>query len=61
VFALPELDPDFEGSKVILADKVDGLPLPGREQPFRIIAPQDKMQARLIYSAVKAEVVRLRK
>src|SRR5580698_8595977 len=60
VFALPELDPMFSGSKVIIADKADGGPLPGRQQPFRIVAPQDKMHARSIYSLVKIEVVRLR-
>jgi Oxidoreductase molybdopterin binding domain len=60
VFALPELDPMFAGSKVIIADKADGGPLPGPQQPFRIVAPQDKMHARSIYSLVKIEVVRLR-
>ena len=61
VFALPELDPQFAGAKVLLADRVDGGPLPETEQPLRVIAPQDKMQARSVYSVVKAEVVRLRK
>lgn len=61
VFALPELDPKFEGAKVILADKRDGGPLPATEQPLRVVAPQDKLHARSIYSVVKAEVVRLRK
>lgn len=61
VFALPELDPKFAGAKVILADKRDGGPLPATEQPLRIVAPQDKMHARSIYSVVRAEVVRLRK
>jgi len=60
VFALPELDPMFAGSKVIIADKADGGPLPGPQQPFRIVAPQDKMHARSIYSLVKIEVVQLR-
>jgi DMSO/TMAO reductase YedYZ molybdopterin-dependent catalytic subunit len=60
VFALPEIDPQFAGAKVIIADKADGTPLPGRELPFRIVAPQDKMHARSIYSLVKLEVVRLR-
>lgn len=60
VFALPEIDPQFSGAKVIIADKEDGAPLPGREQPFRIVAPEDKMHARSIYSLVKLEVVRLR-
>jgi hypothetical protein len=60
VFALPEIDPQFSGAKVIIADKVDGAPLPAREQPFRIVAPEDKMHARSIYSLVKLEIVRLR-
>ena len=60
VFALPEIDPQFSGAKVIIADKADGAALPTREQPFRIVAPEDKMHARSIYSLVKLEVVRLR-
>ena len=60
VFALPEIDPQFSGAKVIIADKADGAALPSREQPFRIVAPEDKMHARSIYSLVKLEVVRLR-
>jgi DMSO/TMAO reductase YedYZ molybdopterin-dependent catalytic subunit len=60
VFALPEIDPQFSGAKVIIADKVDGASLPARDQPFRIVAPEDKMHARSIYSLVKLEVVRLR-
>jgi DMSO/TMAO reductase YedYZ molybdopterin-dependent catalytic subunit len=60
VFALPEIDPQFSGAKVIIADKADGSALPAREQPFRVVAPEDKMHARSIYSLVKLEVVRLR-
>jgi hypothetical protein len=60
VFALPEIDPQFAGEKVIIADKLDGAPLPATQQPFRIVSPQDKMQARSIYSLLKIEVVRLR-
>jgi hypothetical protein len=60
VFALPEIDPQFAGEKVIIADKLNGAPLPATQQPFRIVSPQDKMQARSIYSLLKIEVVRLR-
>lgn len=60
VFALAEIDPAFSGSRIIIADKADGAPLPDKQQPFRIVAPQDKMHARSIYSLVKLEVVRLR-
>ena len=59
VFALPELDPQFAGEKVIIADKLDGAPLPATQQPFRVVVPTDKMHARSIYSLVKLEVVRL--
>jgi len=60
VFALAEIDPMFAGEKVLIADKADGAALPGRELPFRVVAPGDKMHARSIYSLVKLEVVRLR-
>jgi DMSO/TMAO reductase YedYZ molybdopterin-dependent catalytic subunit len=60
VFALAEIDPMFGGAKVLIADKADGAALPGRELPFRVVAPGDKMHARSIYSLVKLEVVRLR-
>jgi hypothetical protein len=59
VFALAEIDPQFSGVKVLIADKENGLPLPDRYKPFRVISPQDKMRARSIYSLVKVEVVKL--
>lgn len=60
VFTLAEIDPMFAGAKVIIADKADGVALPATQLPFRVVAPQDKMHARSIYSLVKLEVVRLR-
>ena len=60
VFALAEIDPMFGGAKVMIADKADGATLPATQQPFRVVAPGDKMHARSIYSLLKIEVVRLR-
>jgi hypothetical protein len=60
VFALPEIDPVFMGAKVVVADKRDGGPLYGPQQPLQMIAPQDKLHARSMYSLTKIEVVRLR-
>jgi len=60
VFALPEVDPAFEGSRVLVADKRDGGPLLATQKPLQLIAPQDKMHARSMYSLVKIELVRLR-
>ena len=59
VFALAEIDPQFSGVKVLVADKENGLPLPNKYRPFRVISPQDKMRARSIYSLIKVEVVKL--
>lgn len=59
VFAPAEIDPNFSGEKILIADKENGLPLPDRYKPFRIISPQDKMRARSIYSLIKLEVVKL--
>jgi hypothetical protein len=60
IFALAEIDPMFGGAKVVIADKADGAALPATQQPFRVVAPGDKMHARSIYSLLKIEVVRLR-
>lgn len=48
VYSLPEVDPEFTSNMVLLAIEKDGEPLPGGEGPFRLIAPQDKKQARWI-------------
>lgn len=61
VLALPEIDPAFQATQVLLADRENGAALPEKEAPFRLIVPQDKMMARSIYSVIKLEVVRLRK
>ncbi len=60
VFALPEIDPVFVGARVLIADKRNGGPLLGPQLPLQMIAPQDKLHARSMYSLSKIEVVRLR-
>jgi hypothetical protein len=60
VFALPEIDPEFMGARVLIADKRNGGPLLGPQQPLQMIAPQDKLHARSMYSLSKIEIVRLR-
>jgi len=59
VFSLAEIDPAFVGSKVLIADKADGYPLPAKYRPFRIVSPQDKAGARSIYSLIKIEVFKV--
>ena len=60
VFTPAELDPLFGNSKILLADKANGAPLPSREQPFRLVVPGDKMHARSLFAVEKIEVIRLR-
>lgn len=49
VFALPELDSVFADRTVILADRMDGQPLPQGKGPYRVIVPGEKKPARWIY------------
>jgi hypothetical protein len=60
VFAVPEVDPVFEGARVLVADKRDGGPLLAVQKPLQLITPQDKLHARSMWSLAKIEVVRLR-
>lgn len=53
LFSLAELDPDFGNKTVILANQVDGKPLPEGKGPFRLIVPDDKALARSSYEVVE--------
>jgi hypothetical protein len=48
------------GASVLIADKRNGGPLLGPQRPLQMIAPQDKLHARSMYSLTKIEIVRLR-
>ncbi|MGA7411976.1 MAG: molybdopterin-dependent oxidoreductase [Bryobacteraceae bacterium] len=61
VFAIAEVDPEIEGSAVLVADKRDGGPLNAKQKPLQVIAPQDKRHARSIHSLITLDVVMLRK
>ena len=60
VFALPELDPGFTDAsqQIILADTVNGKPLPEKQGPVRIVVPQEKKGARWIRMVESIEVVK---
>ena len=49
LFSLAELDQEFTDQHIILADEMDGQPLPAGMGPFRIIVPDDKRPARSIF------------
>ena len=61
VYALPEADPVFTGSELLVADTLDGKPLFDYQGPMRIVAPHDKRGARSVRMLRRIEVVRLRK
>lgn len=57
VFALPELDPSFTNTPVLIADRMDGQPLSSRDGPLRIISPADKHPTRWLRSLEKIEIL----
>lgn len=56
VFALPEIDPDFATRTILLADSVDGAPLPSGVGPYRIIVPGEKKPARWVRQVTAIEL-----
>jgi len=48
LFSLAELDADFAGAQVLVADTADGKPLGGQQGPLRLVVPGDKRQARWV-------------
>jgi DMSO/TMAO reductase YedYZ molybdopterin-dependent catalytic subunit len=61
VYTLTAVDPAFTSNKIIIADTLDGKPLPETQGPFRLVVPQEKKPARSIRMLEKITVVRLRK
>ena len=61
VFGLAELDPALTAADVMVADTIDGKPLPDRQGPLRLVAPADRQGARSVRMLQRIEVVRLRK
>lgn len=59
-FALAELDKNYTDRIIILADTVDGKPLPQGEGPFRIIVQDEKKPARCVRQVTEIRVVFLK-
>lgn len=56
LYALPELDAEFATRTIILADSVDGSPLPSGVGPYRIVVPGEKKPARWVREVKSIEV-----
>ena len=46
VLALADLDPSLGGKRILLADRMDGRPLPAAEGPWRLLVSGDQRPAR---------------
>lgn len=56
LFSLAELDADFAGAQVLVADTADGKPLGAQQGPLRLVVPGDKRQARWVRMLKSIEV-----
>jgi DMSO/TMAO reductase YedYZ molybdopterin-dependent catalytic subunit len=56
IFALAELDKAYTDRTIILADQVDGKPLPPGDGPYRIIVQDEKKPARCIKQVTAMQV-----
>ena len=59
IFSLAELDGGFTDRVVLLADRVNGQPLPASEGPFRLIVPGEKRPARWARQVVRISLGRV--
>lgn len=57
LFALAEFDESFSSRTLILADRVDGQPLPEGMAPLQLIAPGDKKAARWARMVTAIEII----
>jgi DMSO/TMAO reductase YedYZ molybdopterin-dependent catalytic subunit len=57
IFALAELDKAFTDRLIILADQMDGKPLPASDGLFRIIVQDEKKPARCIKEVISMKVL----
>lgn len=56
VFSLAELDSSFTDRVVILADQMEGHPLPAGTGPFRVIVPGEKKPARNCFQVLSIDI-----
>jgi len=57
IVSLPEFDPAFTDNRALLADKMDGQPLSGRDGPLRLVMPSEKREARWVRMVERIEIL----
>lgn len=56
IFALPEISEEFAKGTILIADRINGQPISGRDGPLRIIATQDKKHARWVRNVTSLSI-----
>ena len=56
LFALPEFDPAFTPARALVADRMNGKPLPTNRGPLRLVLPGEKDGARGVYMLERIEL-----
>lgn len=59
IFALAEFDEAFSDRTILLADQIDGKPLPPASAPWQVIAPGDSRGARWVRMVSQIEIISL--
>jgi DMSO/TMAO reductase YedYZ molybdopterin-dependent catalytic subunit len=59
LFSLEEFNSSFTDSEIIVADTLDGAPMPAALGPFRLVAPHEKRPARWVEMVKSLTVVRV--
>jgi len=61
LFSLAEIDPEFTGNKVLVADTMNGATIPATQGPFRLVTSHDVAAARAVRGIMKITVVQVAK
>jgi len=56
IFALPEISLEFSDRVIIVADKINGGPITGRDGPLRVIVSDEKKHARWVRNVASLTV-----
>ena len=56
LFALPEFDPTFTDARALIADRLNGKPIPSNRGPLWLVVPTDKDTARSVYMVDRIEI-----
>jgi DMSO/TMAO reductase YedYZ molybdopterin-dependent catalytic subunit len=56
LFSLPEFDPAFTSAGALIADRMDGKPIPERKGPLWLVLPGEKTGVRSVYMLERIQI-----